>query len=71
MPQRVKIKEAAIKLGLPVQTLRVFLQYGKFQEFGVAIKKSTSSQWIYYINRQRLEEYLGNKNMESIQLENN
>ncbi|MDY4010308.1 MAG: hypothetical protein SOY60_01380 [Fusobacterium gastrosuis] len=59
---RVKIAEAATKLGLPQQTLRVFLQNGKFTEFGEAIKRNGSSHWNYYINRNRLDNYLQIKN---------
>lgn len=59
---RVSIKEAAMKLGLPQQTLRVFLQNGKFTEFAECIRINDSSHWTYYINRSRLENYLQTKN---------
>lgn len=59
---RVKIKEAAEILGLPQQTLRVFLQNGKFKEFAEATKINNSRHWTYYINRNRLEDYLKIKN---------
>ena len=55
---RIKTQEAAELLGLPVQTLRVFLQLGKFKEFAEAIKIGNSKHWTYYINRARLENYL-------------
>lgn len=58
---RVSIKEASQKLGLPQQTLRVFLQNGKFKEFAEATKINNSQHWTYYINRIRLENYLKNK----------
>ena len=45
-------KKAATLLGLPEQTLRVFLQYGRFKEFAEAIKKEGSKHWTYYINEQ-------------------
>lgn len=59
---RVKIAEAANMLGLPPQTLRVFLQNGKFKEFAEVNKANGSSHWNYYINRNRLENYLQTKN---------
>ncbi|MDU1911923.1 hypothetical protein [Fusobacterium sp.] len=58
MSTRMSIKEAATLLGLPEQTLRVFLQYEKFKEFGEAIKKEGSKHWTYYINENRLYDYL-------------
>ncbi|WP_022820266.1 helix-turn-helix domain-containing protein [Fusobacterium russii] len=66
---RVSIKEASQKLGLPQQTLRVFLQNGKFKEFAEATKINNSRHWTYYINRNRLEDYLKIKK-ESNQLVN-
>lgn len=59
--QRLKTEEAAQLLGLPVQTLRVFIQHGKFSEFATAIKKEQSKHWIYYINANKLYEYLNIK----------
>lgn len=56
--KRMKTKKAAELLGLSVQTLRIFIQYGKFQEFATAIKKKGSKHWTYYINENRLYEYL-------------
>ena len=55
--QRIKTEKAAQLLGLPVQTLRVFIQHGKFPEFATAIKKEGSKHWIYYINGTKLYEY--------------
>lgn len=55
---RLSIKKAAELLGLPEQTLRVFIQYGKFSEFAEAIKIGNSKHWTYYINASRLYEYL-------------
>lgn len=59
--ERIKTEKAAQLLGLPVQTLRVFIQQGKFSEFASAIKKEGSKYWIYYINATRLYEYLNIK----------
>ncbi|MEE1475349.1 hypothetical protein [Fusobacterium sp.] len=55
---RLSTKEAAKLLGLPEQTLRVFLQSSKFSEFATAIKREGSKHWIYYINAPRLYDYL-------------
>lgn len=63
--QRMKTEKAADLLGLPVQTLRIFIQHNKFPEFATAIKKEGSKHWTYYINATRLYEYL--KMKESIQ----
>lgn len=63
--QRIKTEKAAQLLGLPVQTLRIFIQHNKFPEFATAIKKDGSKHWTYYINTTRLYEYL--KMKESIQ----
>lgn len=55
---RVSVKEASKRLGLPEQTLRIFIRNGRFQEFAEAIKINDSKHWTYYINRARLENYL-------------
>ena len=55
---RGSIKEASKKLGLPEQTLRVFIRNGRFKEFAEATKINESKHWTYYINRARLENYL-------------
>ena len=55
---RVSIKEASKKLGLPEQTLRVFIRNGRFKDFAEATKINDSKHWTYYINRARLENYL-------------
>lgn len=54
---RVTIKEAATRLGIPEQCLRVGLQQDKFP-FGHAIKTS-ENRYTYYIHRGRLYEYIG------------
>lgn len=60
--QRMKTERAAQLLGLPVQTLRIFIQHGKFSEFATAIQKKGSKHWIYYyINSIKLYEYLNIK----------
>lgn len=57
-------QEAAKKLGMSTQTLRVGLQQGKFP-FGTAIKTTDAEdstvgkdRWTYYINAERLDQYL-------------
>ena len=55
---RVSIKEASKRLGLPEQTLRIFIRNSRFKEFAEATKINDSKHWTYYINRARLENYL-------------
>ena len=50
------VSEAAEKLGMNTQTLRLALQQRLFP-FGVAVKTS-ENRWTYYINQKRLERYL-------------
>lgn len=57
MPNSVTIEEAANLLGINQQGLRECLKQGKFP-FGTAVKRT---RWSYYINRQRLYEYIGRK----------
>ena len=49
-------QEAAKKLGMNTQTLRLALQQGLFP-FGVAVKTS-ENRYTYYINETRLQHYL-------------
>lgn len=56
--QRISTKKAAELLGLPIQTLRIFIRNGCFPEFAKAVKNEGSKNWIYYINKIRLYEYL-------------
>lgn len=53
---RVSVKEAAARLGMPEMTLRLCLQQGRF-DFGTAAK---NKRWSYYINRTKFENYLKN-----------
>lgn len=52
------VSEAASKLGMNTQTLRLALQQQLFP-FGVAVKTS-ENRYTYYINENRLEKYLSN-----------
>ena len=56
------IKEAAERLDIPQQLLRLCLQEGRFP-FGAAVKRR---RWSYYINRARLVTWLEGKD-ENIQ----
>lgn len=50
------VSEAAKRLGMSTQTLRLALRQGLF-DFGTAVKTS-DNRWTYYINPTRLERYL-------------
>ena len=50
------VSEAAKKLGMNTQTLRLALQQERF-DFGTAIKTS-EKRWTYFICDKRLEKYL-------------
>lgn len=50
------VEEAAKKLGMSTQTLRLALQQGKFP-FGTAVKTS-EKRFTYYVNPARLHRYL-------------
>lgn len=50
------VSEAAKKLGMNTQTLRLALQQGRF-DFGTAVKTS-EKRWTYYICEKRLERYI-------------
>ena len=50
------VSEAADKLGMNTQTLRLALQQQLFP-FGVAVKTS-ENRYTYYINKKRFERYL-------------
>lgn len=60
---RLSTKKAAELLDLPEQTLRVFIQYGKFSEFATAVKIENSKHYTYYISAPRLYEYLKMKEL--------
>lgn len=51
------ITEAAKKMNISPQALRVALQQGRF-DFGVAIRQK---RWSYYINERLFNEYLEGK----------
>ena len=57
------VSEAAKKLGMNTQTLRLALQQNLFP-FGVAIHTS-ENRYTYYINENRLNVYLEGKDNES------
>ena len=53
---KIIVSESAKKLGMSAQGLRIALQRGRFSQFGEAWKND--EKWTYYINRNRLEQYL-------------
>ena len=56
---RVKIKDAAERLGLPEQTLRMWIQTGRCPFGSVVIEmKSKGGRRTYYVNSELLEQYL-------------
>ena len=59
---RMSIKDAALKLGIPDQSLRCWLQKGTcpFGEVIIDLKRKGGHR-TYYINKQRLELYLQGK----------
>lgn len=56
--QRVKVKEAAERLGVSEQFIRIGLQR-KLLPIGTAIK--LSSRWTYHISPELLDKYAGEK----------
>lgn len=57
------VAEAAKKLGMATQTLRLALREGRFKQFGEAFK-TTENRYTYYINETRLEKYLEGRDMD-------
>ncbi len=55
------VSDAAKKLGLNTQTLRLALQQGRFP-FGEAIQTS-ENRYVYYINEKRLNLYLEGRDL--------
>lgn len=53
---RMTIAEAAKKLEMSPMALRIAMRQGKFSFFGEAWQND--EKWTYYINRNRLEEYI-------------
>ncbi len=61
---KITVNEAAKMLGISPMGLRIALRQGKFKDFGEAWKNK--EKWTYYINKNRLENYLngGSKNID-------
>jgi hypothetical protein len=53
---RMTVAEAAKKLEMSPMALRIAMRQGKFSFFGKAWQNE--EKWTYYINRNRLEEYI-------------
>ncbi len=59
MKTKITVAEAAQKMGINPMCLRIALRQGKFSQFGEAWKNE--EKWSYYINKERLEQYLNAK----------
>lgn len=59
MTIRMTVAEASKKLEMSPMALRIALRQGKFSQFGEAWKNK--EKWSYYINKERLEQYLNAK----------
>lgn len=58
---RISVQQAAAKMGVTPQFLRLGLRAGKFP-FGAAVQMP-GGRWSYYINVTRLEHYLAGTDM--------
>lgn len=58
--ERLSVKEAAQRMGIPPRLLQIGLQQGKFP-FGTAVKMS--SEWTYYISRTRFELWMAGRDI--------
>ena len=56
---RITIEKASKMLNMSPMCLRVALRQNKFNQFGEAWKNK--EKWTYYINAERLEQYLNAK----------
>ena len=61
MRGRISVDEAARRMGVTPQFLRLGLRGGKFT-FGTAVQMP-GGRWSYYINATRLERYLAGTDM--------
>lgn len=53
---KITVAEASKMMGITPMALRIALRQGRFSQFGEAWKND--EKWSYYINRNRLEQYL-------------
>ena len=58
---RISVEQAAAKMGVTPQFLRLGLRAGKFP-FGTAVQMP-GGRWSYYINAKRFEHYLAGTDM--------
>lgn len=58
---RISVEQAAAKMGVTPQFLRLGLRAGKFP-FGTAVQMP-GGRWSYYINATRFERYLAGMDM--------
>ena len=56
MPERMTVRETALRLGKSEQFVRIGLQRGLLP-IGAAVK--TSSKWSYYISERLLNKFMG------------
>lgn len=70
--EKMRVEEAAKKLGMSTQTLRLALQQEKMP-FGTAILTTSASdskvgkdRFTYYINEKKLEKYLEGSDYEAV-----
>jgi len=56
---KITVAEASKMMGIAPMCLRIALRNGKFSQFGEAWKNN--EKWTYYINKERLEQYLNAK----------
>lgn len=53
--ERIAVTEAARRMGITPQALRIGLRSGRFP-FGTAVKMER--RWVYYISRERFERWM-------------
>jgi len=53
---KITVEEASKLMGITPMGLRIALRQNKFSQFGEAWKNK--EKWTYYINAERLEQYL-------------
>ena len=64
MSARISVTEAAARMGVNPQFLRMGLRAGKFP-FGTAVQMP-GGRWSYYINAERFRRYMAGEDMQSL-----
>ena len=57
---RMPVAEAAARMGITPQALRMGLRHGRFP-FGTAVKMER--RWVYYISRERFDRWMRGEDM--------